>query len=117
MSMVSEVEPEKSNTFTVRINGGPEQEFTTRTGIYRQVAAAAIAMLPYEEKDGPVIVEVRDRWGEGFTYRVGSSQDGSLVVETHNLNKDKVLMDLAREQGVRNAVPSVLVEYRPIEAN
>lgn len=112
MSMISEVRSKDGHTFSVRINGGSEQKFTTRTGIYRQVAAAAIAMLPYEGKDGPVIAEVRDQWGEGFTYRIGSSQDGSLVVETHNLNKDKVLMDLAREQGVTNAVPSVLVEYR-----
>lgn len=110
--MISEVEPEVGCTFSVRINGGPAQEFTTRTGIYRMVAAAAIAMLPFEEKDGPVIVEVDDQMGESFTYRIGYSQDGALVVETHNLNKDRVLMNIARERGVRDAVPSVLVEYR-----
>lgn len=112
--MLTEVQPEDGHTFTVRINGGLEQVLVTRTGIYRQVAAAAVAMLPYEDKDGPIVVEVKDQWGEGFTYRIGSSQDGSLVVETHNLNKDKILIDLAREQGVTNAVPSVLVEYRQV---
>lgn len=112
--MLTEVQPEDGHTFTVRINGGLEQILVTRTGIYRQVAAAAIAMLPYEEQDGHVIVEVKDQWGEGFSYRIGSSQDGSLVVETHNLNRGKVLMDLARGQGVTNAVPSVLVEYREV---
>lgn len=116
MGMVSEVRLEGTCTFTVRINGGDWQEFTTRTGNAAQAAAAAIAMLPYEEKDGPIIVEVDDQMGEIFKYRIGFSQSGSLVVETHNLRKDRALMTIARMQGIEDAVPSVLVEYRPPEA-
>jgi hypothetical protein len=101
------------NTFIVRINDGHQQELTTRTGIYGEVAVAAIAMLPYEENDGPVIVEVDDQMGEIYTYRIGSSQDGSLIVETHNLQKDRMLIDYCRSIGETNTIPSVLVQYRP----
>jgi hypothetical protein len=39
-------------TFSVKINGGPEQEFPCRTGLYHRAAAAAVAMLDYPEKQG-----------------------------------------------------------------
>lgn len=36
--------------FRVRINGGDEQSITTRSGVYRDVAAASLAMLDVPEK-------------------------------------------------------------------
>lgn len=45
-------------TWRVKINDGPEQDFTTLTGSYQDAALAAFAMLPYEHKDGMPTVEI-----------------------------------------------------------
>ena len=42
----------KHAVFSVKINGGPAQEFPCRTGLYHRAAAAAVAMLDYPEKQG-----------------------------------------------------------------
>lgn len=42
----------------VRINEGPPQPFSTRTGLYQDAAVAAYAMLPYEERAGRQVVEI-----------------------------------------------------------
>ncbi|MDM9619061.1 hypothetical protein [Rhizobium sp. S96] len=42
----------KPSAFSVKINGGPEQEIVCRTGLYHRAAAAAVAMLDYPEKTG-----------------------------------------------------------------
>lgn len=70
----------------VSINDGPEQPFSTRTGIYRDAAAAAFAMLPFEETDQPAIVKI---WVQElqpdyppFWYRMDTDEFGRRVV-TH----------------------------------
>jgi hypothetical protein len=75
-------------------------------------AVVAAGMLPYEAADGPVIVEISSEF-DTFTYRIGTDISGALVVETHSERKDRVLVELAEERGIRNVVPSSLIEYRP----
>ncbi len=48
----------KKSTFHVKINGGPEQVIKTRTGIYQLAAAAALAMLDYEESEEDDEIEI-----------------------------------------------------------
>lgn len=46
-------------TFHLKINGGPEQTITTKSGVYRLAVATAMANLDYTpNKDGQDIVEI-----------------------------------------------------------
>jgi hypothetical protein len=44
-----------TQTFSVRVDGGPEQSITVNTGVYRDAAAAVPALLGYYL---PVVVEI-----------------------------------------------------------
>lgn len=44
--------------WVVRINEGPEQQLRTRSGVYQDAAFAAIAMLPFDQRDDRQIVEI-----------------------------------------------------------
>lgn len=71
--------------FRVRVNGGPEQDFETRTGVYRDAAAAAYAMLASGDDRYPAEVEI---WvphlvdaGYGpYRYLISEDEFGNLVV-------------------------------------
>ena len=55
-------------TFSVRINEGPEQQLTVKTGTYIYAAAAAIALLKPDAK-WPVHVEI---WSPSYVSQYGS---------------------------------------------
>lgn len=48
----------KQTQFQVRINGGPEQTFHARTGVYTLAALAALAMLEYERHPEYDVVKI-----------------------------------------------------------
>lgn len=73
-------------SWMVRINDGPPQPFETRTGLYKDAAVAAFAMLPFEDTGEPAIVEI---WVPElvedyppFLYRMDDDEYGRRVV-TH----------------------------------
>jgi hypothetical protein len=73
---------ENTETFHIRIDGGPEQTITVETGIYRNAAAAVPAMLGL---DLPIVVEIwcprlLPKYGPYF-YRIKENEFGGLATE------------------------------------
>ncbi|QCL83327.1 hypothetical protein CFBP5875_01295 [Agrobacterium pusense] len=67
-----------SSTFSVRINQGPEQSLTTRTGVCQLAAIAAVAMLEFEhEADNVAVVEIWTDYSR-FFFEVAEDVYGNL---------------------------------------
>jgi hypothetical protein len=73
-------------TFSVRINEGPEQTITVKTGIYMYAAVAACSMLGIvQDGPDPILVEI---WMPSLLpdygpthYMIGENEYGNIVVE------------------------------------
>lgn len=71
-------------TFLIRVNGGPEQQLTAKTGIYRNAVAAVPALVDVSEEPWPLWVEIwcprlLPDYGP-YIYEVGEDEYGNLVV-------------------------------------
>jgi hypothetical protein len=81
----------KPTTWHVQINGGPEQTFVTKTGIYQLAVVTAIAVCDYEPHDDYDVVkiwvpELLPDYGPYF-YGVESKHDGYVVGQPHDNRK------------------------------
>ncbi|MCS4088542.1 hypothetical protein [Rhizobium sp. BK176] len=74
-----------SETFAVKINGGPEQQLTCRSSYYQEAAVAAIAMLDFERKEDENDVQFVEIWLPDFEertyYIIFIDEYGKLVVK------------------------------------